>query len=173
MKISAKDMTTIRTCDQYDRNVYFFFKGSLYKDDNRSITLLSEFKGFNCAQRKSDIEVHSWEYVEFENDAIDPIYNKEVNFEMGAVDGLLAPDGHINILLPIPVNRNGYRAIEQFDFTVINGDYPLGSEVSLAWSRYSEPRLEVQKALGYRWFYAGHGYKTFYPPVDEFPGIEF
>ncbi len=171
MKISAKQMTTIRTCEQYDRNVYFYFEGKLFKDDNRSITLLSEFKGFNCAQRKSETEVHSWEYVAFQNDSIKPIYNTSVNFEMGAVDGMILPNGGIGVIgIPIPVNRDGYRAIEHFTFAL---DVYNADSVALAWSRYSEPRLELQKALGYRWFYAGHGFKTFDPPINEFPGIEF
>lgn len=166
--ITADTFADIRTSPEINTPIYFYFEGDLFLDNHKEIQKISTFKGFNCARRQENNFITSYEYVTlggYKNSQ--PIYNNEVNFTLFNVPTHLNnSNNRTTFSVPIPVNRDGYRALEHFSFSFNSYDY---SDVTLAWTRYSEPRVEEEKALGYRWIYCGHGVKTFPAPKEEFP----
>ena len=162
--ISADDFTTIRTSKQLEVPVWFYFDGQLFLDDGIEIKFKSNFKGFNCATRHENNYITSYEYVEFDNDLIDQIYNPSVNFVLPAVENHNCNiHGRTVFSINIPINRiaENYRALEAFTFSFDNNNL---NDVTLAWTRYSEPRVEEEAELGYRWLYCGNGVKMLVEP---------
>lgn len=162
--ISADDFTTIRTSAQIGRPVWFSFDGQLFLDDGIEIKHKTNFKGFNCATRHEDNYITSYEYVEFDDNLIDPIFNPSVNFVLPDVENHNCNiHGKTVFSIAIPVNRlsEDYRALEHFCFTF---DHNNLNDVTLAWTRYSEPRVEEEKELGYRWIYCANGVKMLIKP---------
>jgi len=170
--ISADDFATIRTSKQLETPVWFYFDGQLFLDDGIEIKFKSGFKGFNCATRHENNYITSYEYVEFDHDLIDPIYNPSVNFVLPVVENHNCNiHGRTVFSINIPVNRiaENYRALESFTFSFNHNNL---NDVTLAWSRYSEPRVESEAELGYRWLYCGNGVKTLVELTEEFPNFK-
>lgn len=165
--ISASDFATIRTHIELDTPVWFYFEGELFLDDQIEIKPKAKFKGFNCAVRKENNYITSYERVIFNKESlIDPIENNDVNFILQDVNNhLTAIHGRTTFSVAIPVNRisENYRAIEHFTFSFDNNNL---NDVNLAWTRYSPPRIQDEVELGYRWVYCGYGVKL-YTETDE------
>lgn len=162
--ISAETFTTIRTSKTLERPVWFAFEGQLFLDDGVEIKFKSNFSGFNCATRHKDNYITSYEYVEFDDELIDPIFNPPVNFVLPDVENHFCNiHGRTVFSVAIPVNRlsENYRALEHFTFSF---DHNNLNDVTLAWTRYSEPRIESEKEMDYRWIYCGNGVKMLTEP---------
>ena len=159
--ISADDFTTIRTCSQLNKPVYFYFDGQLFLDTGKGIIHKCNFSGYNCATRHEDNYITSYEEVKFSDSLIDPILNTSVNFTLPDVENYNCNIHERTVFsVAIPVNRpdEDYFCLEHFTFSFNNNNF---NDVTLAWTRYSEPRIEEEKELGYKWIYCGNGVKSY------------
>jgi hypothetical protein len=175
--LSKESVTRIRTFKKLNIPVYFYFEGELFEYNNFTHVTekLCNFKGFNCAVRKENFLIDSFEFVEFDGCGIEPIFNPLVSFTMpDNVESACFGCELETINFAVPVNREHYTALEHFAFTYpqysasgeLNTEF---ADVNIAWTRFSDPKkqtyIEPQQD---KWIYAAKGFKCFAMDMEHF-----